>query len=379
MKTRNANACPLNLRVGDTVEVRTEQEILATLDERGAIDGMPFMPEMLEHCGKRFRVGKRADKTCDTITITGTGSRRVHDTVHLEGSRCTGHAHGGCQAQCLLFWKEAWLKRVDEPSVSSRDPLAVRQAARPSPAARCDRRRLFELTERQDDVNGGEICYRCQATDLLLASEPLAWWDIRQYVRDIRSGNVGMMDLVKALLFRVFCKTIKIGAYRAQLWVYNRLQSWRGGTPYPFRWGKLDKTPRSTLDLEPGDLVQVRSYKEILETLSKSNRNLGLRFDAEMVRYCSSVRRVLARVERIIDDRSGKMKTLSRDCIILDGVVCCAEYSHERLFCPRSIYPFWREIWLKRVEKAPNTELDTARPEDKLQCSSCAKAKQNEF
>ena len=73
------------------------------------------------------------------------------------------------------------------------------------------------------------------------------------------------------------------------------------------------------------------------------------------------------------------MKTLSRDCIILDGVVCCAEYSHERLFCPRSIYPFWREIWLKRVEKAPNTELDTARPEDKLQCSSCAKAKQNEF
>ena len=60
---------PLNLRVGDLVEVRSEDEILATLDDCGAVDGLPFMPEMLEYCGKHFRVGKRADKTCNTITV----------------------------------------------------------------------------------------------------------------------------------------------------------------------------------------------------------------------------------------------------------------------------------------------------------------------
>ena len=101
----------MKLRVGDFVEVRSEQEILATLDETGAIDGLPFMPEMLEFCGKRFRVEKRADKTCNTITIME--SRRLYDTVHLEDLRCSGQAHAGCQAQCYLFWKEAWLKRVE--------------------------------------------------------------------------------------------------------------------------------------------------------------------------------------------------------------------------------------------------------------------------
>jgi hypothetical protein len=31
------------------------------------------------------------------------------DTVHLSDLRCDGSAHAGCQAGCLLFWKEAWL------------------------------------------------------------------------------------------------------------------------------------------------------------------------------------------------------------------------------------------------------------------------------
>ncbi len=35
------------LRAGDLVELRPPAEILATLDEGGATDGLPFMPEML--------------------------------------------------------------------------------------------------------------------------------------------------------------------------------------------------------------------------------------------------------------------------------------------------------------------------------------------
>jgi hypothetical protein len=57
-------------------------------------------------------------------------------------------------------------------------------------------------------------------------------------------------------------------------------------------------------------------------------------------------------VERIINERDGKMINLSRDCIILEGAYCRGEYSHKRLFCPRSLYPFWREIWLTRVPNA---------------------------
>ena len=42
----------LNLRIGEIVEVRSPEEILATLDENGELDGLPFMPEMLAWCGR---------------------------------------------------------------------------------------------------------------------------------------------------------------------------------------------------------------------------------------------------------------------------------------------------------------------------------------
>ena len=92
------------------IEVRSKEEILSTLDRNGCLDGMPFMPEMFKCCGKRLRVYKRAHKTCDTIN--NSGGRKVKNAVHLEQVRCDGEAHGGCQAECLIFWKEAWLKRA---------------------------------------------------------------------------------------------------------------------------------------------------------------------------------------------------------------------------------------------------------------------------
>src|SRR5271163_3236240 len=91
--------------VGKWVEVRSKEEIFRTLDSKGQLDGMPFMPEMFQFCGKQFQISKSAHKTCDP----DYNSRRVYDAVHLQ-TRCDGQAHGGCQAGCLLFWKEAWLK-----------------------------------------------------------------------------------------------------------------------------------------------------------------------------------------------------------------------------------------------------------------------------
>ncbi len=122
------------LRAGDVVRVRSEAEILATLDADGRLDGMPFMPEMLQQCGREVQVYRRADKTCDTI---GPGPhRRLTGTVHLADLRCGGEAHGGCQAACLLFWKEAWLQRVEAapdalpaPEVASTSASALERGA----------------------------------------------------------------------------------------------------------------------------------------------------------------------------------------------------------------------------------------------------------
>ena len=113
----------LNLRAGEWVEVRSADEILSTLDGTGALDALPFMPEMLQYCGRRFRVGKSSHKTCDTIATYVI--RKMDNTVHLEDLRCDGSGHDGCQAACLIFWKEAWLKRTTAPAGASQGAPAA--------------------------------------------------------------------------------------------------------------------------------------------------------------------------------------------------------------------------------------------------------------
>ena len=314
----------LNLHAGELVEVRSEPEILETLDAAGRLDGLPFMPEMLEYCGQRFRVFKSAHKTCDTIEKTG--GRRMRNAVHLEQLRCSGEAHGGCQAGCLLFWKEAWLRRVE----------ARAAMARPLPTPRCTRADLDRSTRRPTLADGADL-FVCQATELFRATSPLAWWDPRHYVRDLVSGNVGI---------REFVRTVAIATF-------NALQRRRRGGTYPREpIGGLRQTPTRKLDLRPGDRVRVRDRDAIGATLDTNSKNRGLWFDVEMVPYCGGTFTVQRRVQKIINERSGKMMSLPGECIVLDDVICSGRFSRWRLFCPRAITPYWREIWLEPIDRS---------------------------
>ena len=96
------------LRAGTLVRVKTPQQILKTLDDKGKLEGLPFMPEMLKYCGSTLTVQSSAHKSCDTVGKTG--GRWIKNAVHLENARCNGKNHGGCQADCLIFWKEDWLE-----------------------------------------------------------------------------------------------------------------------------------------------------------------------------------------------------------------------------------------------------------------------------
>lgn len=152
------------LRRGDVVEVRSAGEILATLDDQGGIAGLPFMAEMVQHCGRRFTVDGTAERLCDTIQWSG--SRRIPDTVLLGVVRCDGSGHDGCQADCRLLWKERWLRPVD-PGAPPTPAPAGDEAARTA---------LLALTSgktRQPGADGqASTRYRCQTTELYRASAP---------------------------------------------------------------------------------------------------------------------------------------------------------------------------------------------------------------
>jgi hypothetical protein len=371
----------MTLRAGDWIEVRSKEEILRSLDKRGCLEELPFMPQMFQYCGRRFQVYKRAHKTCDTVNpIAG---RRLENSVHLE-LRCDGKAYGGCQAACLIFWKEEWLKPTEQAatSIQATSVVQARSDGKPSESntkissGGCTEDDVLLATcvrgQRVDDTR-----YTCQATQLPYFTAPLSPWDIRQYIEDLVSGNVSFAALFRGIVYLSYYHLTLAKRWgrsgRPARWLYDKFQVLIGGVPFPRRRGTLaagQATPTVDLNLQPGELVRVKSYKEILATLD-GLKNRGMLFDAELVPYCGGVYRVRARVTNFIDEKTGKMSSMKTPAVILEGVWCQSRYSNCRMFCPRSIYSWWREVWLERApEKAKAETLALGRVSEELVASA---------
>ncbi|HRC87840.1 MAG TPA: hypothetical protein PK413_19780, partial [Thermoanaerobaculia bacterium] len=296
---------------GEWVEGRSEAEIAASLDRDGKLDGVLFMPEMRELCGRRLRIHRRVEKTC----VEGYGVRRMRGTVLLEDARCTGASHDGCQRSCLLFWKEAWLKPVADHAACPEVP----SAAYGTPAAAL----LDNLETKVGDR------YRCQSTELAAATEPLSPWDPRPLLAETIAGDLPASRLV-LIVVRVLT---------------NRVRRLIGLLELGVPPGERGKHSRGDLDLLPGDRVEVRPLDEIRQTLDPSGRNCGLRFEPDMNSYAGRHFTVEHPIKRIIREDTGKMVTIS-NTVALKGVVCAGVCCKN---CPRANPHFWRESWLRRA------------------------------
>ena len=304
----------LNLKAGEVVEIRTEEEIQATLDSNGACEGIPFMPEMRDFCGKSYRVYKRADKIC----VEGSYVSKLKNTVMLDEVRCDGADHDGCKRMCLIFWKEAWLKRAQAGAPPESPP------------------NWLSVPEVKVGPISAEKVYYCQSTALPKAVEHLSGWDMGQYVRDVTSGSFTLWQVTKAVFISLF----------------NAILRRAGGGEFGDAAGKEIKTPAISLHLQQGDIVQVKTRKEIEATIDVEGKNRGLRIDYEMLRHAGKQFRVLRRVDRIILETNGKMRPI-QNTVLLNNAACeglC------RRACARGSHPMWREAWLKRVAKSEDHE-----------------------
>ena len=337
-QTQPTRATPRGVRAGDVVRVRSKDEILATLDADGRLAGHPFMPEMLQFAGRELPIYKIAHKTCDTVNPMAD-KRKLDHTVHLTGARCDGSAHGGCQAECLLFWREEWL---ETPAGDQLRPPQQEQ----SPVA-------TEATLHEDTVAGvdadGETLYRCSATELVKASTRLPSYEIGQYIEDVRTRNYGLLYVLHGLLILAFNKFQVLSRK-----LPRRLRIADGST-YPFYGGTGPGPKAEPLGLQLGELVEVRSQEEIERTLDANNKNRGLYFDAELLQFCGRRARVVKKIEKIIEEPTGRMLRL-RDCVILEQFVCQGLYHR---FCPRAIHIYWREAWLRRVDETGPAKATT--------------------
>jgi len=306
--------------VGNRVAVRSAIEILATLDDNGTLDGLPFMPEMLDWCGKSFRIQRRSDKTC----VDGHPIRRfpANDVVVLEGPRCDGSSHDGCKHGCRIYWKHAWLRPLNEENADG--PCADGE--------------LDKLRSRLKVKSDG-LRYFCQSTELLKSTEdfpPRRHQRLRIALIEVRNGDIGILRALQLLVLYLRQRILRMLG----------CDSWLRG---PHK-----RTPTQSLNLQPGELVRVKSRAEIVKTLDHRMSNRGMTLCHEMMRCCGRVANVRYRVDRLINERTGDMREIA-DAVTLSNFRGRSSLAEECLCagepgdCPRGELMYWREIWLERV------------------------------
>ena len=301
------------LRPGDLVQVRSAEEILETLDADGTMNGLPFMPEMVHFCGNRYQVSRRMIKTCYYGLGSGMRKFAADDVVLLDGLRCSGEEHDGCQKSCTIFWREAWLRKLDLNSAS-------RHESGGKEGKESLRARLKTMTD--------PTTYFCQASEILRSTEPLSRWErFGKCIDDIGAGNTGIPEMIS----------------RISVWFFWKIRKTIFG---PYARGNQKHTPEESLNLQRGELVRVKSVQSISETLDEKAHNRGLYFTPAMRHLCGHEHRVDRKLEKIIVDGTGKMRKL-RNTVFLESSFCecsCVAFGG----CPRNEYAYWREIWLQR-------------------------------
>lgn len=304
-------------RPGDLVEVRTPAEIARTMDEARTVDGLPFMPEMVPFCGKRFRVTKRVvQAVIDGAALSQYAESYVRefrgdDVVLLEGLRCSGASHDDCQRGCMLFWKEAWLQHADPAATAAADTGAV------------SGEKITCETVKSPGV------YRCQSTEFRSATLPVSFAKrMGNLFRTIFVGNYGPLEMIGKTAVWAWCRgrTRLIGAWPR---------------------GRQTSTPTESLGLRAGDWVEVKTIEEIRQTLDNHGKNRGLHFSADMVPYCGLRLQVRSRADNFITEATGVMRHFKNTVILETAISNSAIYAFGG--CPRGDFLYWREIWLRRV------------------------------
>ena len=203
-------------RSGDTVEVKAPEEILQTLDADGTLDQLPFMPEMIEYCGRRFQVSRRALNICNSGPYPDMRGFTRDDVVLLDDLRCSGAGHDGCQKGCLIFWREAWLRKVKNAAPENTADLRDGDRLRA---------RLRTLVRPN--------FYFCQASELLKVTKTLSQKQrIANCIGEIRGGNCSPFEMVR----------------RIGIWLLWRLRRLILGT---YARGTKKSTPTESLNLRP--------------------------------------------------------------------------------------------------------------------------------
>ena len=102
--------------------------------------------------------------------------------------------------------------------------------------------------------------------------------------------------------------------------------------------------------IKAGDMVKVKTKKEIQGMLDERGKYKGCSFIGRMYEYCGNTYKVLKDVNYFYDEAKQKM-CKCRNIILLEEVTCTGK---QKLFfesCDRSCFYFWHVDWLEKLEQ----------------------------
>lgn len=107
-----------SLKSGDWVRVKLPDELSRAMDRNSKNRGLWFDRDMLKHAGQVYRVRGRVDRLIDV----NSGKMITVKTpcITLEEVHATGEFQSFGEQHDFLYWREAWLLRLDGPPAGTR-------------------------------------------------------------------------------------------------------------------------------------------------------------------------------------------------------------------------------------------------------------------
>jgi len=109
-----------------------------------------------------------------------------------------------------------------------------------------------------------------------------------------------------------------------------------------------NKRKFNKLDIHLGDIVKVRSKREIQRILDKHGEYKGCSFIREMYDHCDKKYKVYKKIHYFYDEASREMRSC-KNILILENVTCSGRQRLYSKNCNRNCFLFWRVEWLEKV------------------------------
>jgi hypothetical protein len=99
------------IQPGDTVRVRSAEEIKSTLNRSRKTKGCTFQVGMYPYCGKEYKVYKKVDYFFDEVKQKMC---KCNNIFLLDGCYCNGESAylAPCARHCFFFWQASWLEKA---------------------------------------------------------------------------------------------------------------------------------------------------------------------------------------------------------------------------------------------------------------------------